>query len=208
MLVDDLRLNAEESSLAIEPRDLAPILRDFCDAVQVRPPYGGHPRLAIYGLLESRMTRADLVICAGLTEGSWPARPATDPLLAPAILRALGVPGADFRIGLAAHDLAGLLGAPEVVLSYARRDAAGPAIPSRFVLRVRALLGEDLLDKHIEHGAVTLARALDHAEAAQPYQRPEPCPSVEQRKVAVSVTALDRLRSDPCLLYTSPSPRD
>ncbi|PZO72048.1 MAG: double-strand break repair protein AddB [Pelagerythrobacter marensis] len=203
MLVDDLRLNAEEGSLAIEPRDLAPILRDFCDAVQVRPPYGGHPRLAIYGLLESRMTRADLVICAGLTEGSWPARPATDPLLAPAILRALGVPGADFRIGLAAHDLAGLLGAPDVVLSYARRDAAGPAIPSRFVLRVRALLGEDLLDKHIEHGAVTLARALDHAEAAQPYQRPEPCPSVEQRKVPVSVTALDRLRSDPYQFYAS-----
>ena len=35
----------------------------------MRPPWGGHPRVAIYGLLEARMSRADLVICAGLNEG-------------------------------------------------------------------------------------------------------------------------------------------
>src|SRR5204863_8141507 len=135
-------------------------LRDAMERVAVRPPYGGHPRVAIYGLLEARMTRAELVVCAGLNEGTWPASPSLDPLLPPAVLRALGVPGADFRIGLSAHDLAGALGAPEVVLSRARRDAGGPAIASRFWLRVQALLGEDLVDRHRETEAVALARAL------------------------------------------------
>ena len=80
------------------------------------------------------------------------------------MLRALGVPGADFRIGLAAHDLAGALGAPEVVLSRARRDAAGPAIASRFWLRVQALLGEDLLPRHVESGTVEAAFQLLHRQ--------------------------------------------
>jgi ATP-dependent helicase/nuclease subunit B len=147
------------------------------------------------------MTRAELVICAGLNEGVWPATPATDPLLAPAVLRALGVPGADFRIGLAAHDLAGALGAPEVVLSRARRDAAGPAIASRFWLRVQALLGGDLLDRHRETEASELARRLNEPPAVEPHPRPAPRPSADQRRVRVSVTALDRLRSDPYQFY-------
>ncbi len=158
--------------------------------------------MAIYGLLEARMTRADLVICAGLNEGSWPPVPTQDPLLAPAILRALGVPGGDFRIGLSAHDLAGMLGAPEVVLSRAERDISGPAIPSRFLLRVEALLGEQL-PAHRDQRPVELARALDDAPPAPRYPRPEPSPSAEQRKVAVSVTALDRLRGDPYQFYAN-----
>src|SRR3546814_4453125 len=78
------------SGLTVAARDLASILREAMDQVAVRPPYGGHPRVAIYGLLESRMTRADLVICGGLNEGSWPGVSGSDALLAPAVLRALG----------------------------------------------------------------------------------------------------------------------
>ncbi|QZH75616.1 MAG: PD-(D/E)XK nuclease family protein [Erythrobacter sp.] len=201
--VEELRLHARDVPIALEPADLPAALRDAMDRVAVRPPYGGHPRVAIYGLLEARMTRADLVICAGLNEGTWPPVPAADPLLAPAVLRALGVPGADFRIGLAAHDLAGALGAPEVVLSRARREMSGPAIASRFLLRVRALLGGDLVEKHEDKGLPELARALDDGRGhnTAPHPQPRPVPSAEQRPKAISVTALDRLRSDPYEFY-------
>jgi ATP-dependent helicase/nuclease subunit B len=198
--VEELRLQAREVGTTLDPAELPAVLREAMDRVAVRPPYGGHPRVAIYGLLESRMTRAELVICAGLNEGVWPATPATDPLLAPAVLRALGVPGADFRIGLAAHDLAGALGAPEVVLSRARRDAGGPANASRFWLRVQALLGE-LANDYRETDAVALAHILNEPAPVAPHPRPQPRPSAEQRKVRVSVTALDRLRSDPYQFY-------
>lgn len=180
--------------------ELPALLRDAMDEISVRPPYGGHPRLAIYGLLEARMSRADLVICGGLTEGTWPGNPAPDPLLAPPILRALGIPGADFRIGLAAHDLAAALGAPEVVLSHAHRDATGPAIPSRFLLRIQAMLGDQL---RVEKRAVELAQALADAAPTPPYPQPKPMPSAEQRRVPIAVTALDRLRGDPYQFYAS-----
>ncbi|RIV83358.1 PD-(D/E)XK nuclease family protein [Aurantiacibacter zhengii] len=201
--VEDLRLHARDIATPLEADELPFVLRDAMDRVAVRPPYGGHPRVAIYGLLEARMTRADLVICAGLNEGTWPPRPATDPLLAPGVLRALGVPGADFRIGFSAHDLAGALGAPEVVLTRARRDLAGPAIASRFLLRVRALLGEDLVARHEDREVVTLARALDDPPQVPHAPRPQPCPPAEMRRQDISVTALDRLRSDPYQYYAA-----
>jgi len=200
-MIEDLRFHARDVGTRLEAADLPVVLRERMDAVAVRPPWGGHPRLAIYGLLESRMTRADLVVCGGLNEGTWPQPPAQDALLAPAVLRVLGVPGADFRIGLAAHDLAGALGAPEVVLSRAARDAAGPAIPSRFLLRVKALLGQRLLADHTETRAVEMARALDDAVPAAPYAKPQPMPSAEQRLVDINVTAIDRLRGDPYQFY-------
>ena len=38
----------------------------------VRPRFGRHPRLAIWGLLEARLQQADLVVLGGLNEGIWP----------------------------------------------------------------------------------------------------------------------------------------
>ncbi len=200
--VEDLREAALEAGTRLDPRDLPSVLRDAMDRVAVRPPWGGHPRVAIYGLLEARMARADLVICGGLADGVWPASSAPDSLLPPAVLRTLGVTGAEFRIGLSAHDLAAALGAPEVVLSHAHRDEGAPVVPSRFVLRVRAMLGS-LADEHRETEAVHLARALDDAAPAPAYPRPQPRPSAEQRRVDISVTGLDRLRSDPYQFYAN-----
>lgn len=200
--VEELREAGAEAGLRLDPADLHAALRDAMERVSVRPPWGGHPRVAIYGLLEARMSRADLVICGGLVEGVWPASPAPDALLPPAVLRALGVPGADFRIGLSAHDLAAALGTPEVVLSYARRDDGAPVIPSRFVLRIRAMLGE-LAHRHEDHETVRLARAIDDSPRAPDYPRPQPMPAPEQRRVDIAVTGLDRLRGDPYQFYAS-----
>ena len=201
-LVEDLRGQAEALGTTIETADLGGVLRDAMDAIAVRPGYGGHPRVAIYGLLEARMARADLVICGGLNEGSWPQRPGADALLAPAILRALGVPGAEFRIGLAAHDLAGAMGAPQVVLSRSLRDTEGPTLPSRFLLRVEALLGDDLDREHRER---TIPAILPHLDRLRPraadYPRPAPDPAPHLRNVPIKVTALDRLLGDPYQFY-------
>jgi len=86
------------------------------------------------------------------------------------------------------------------VLSWAQRDESGPVIPSRFVLRVEAMLG-DLAEAHRERAAVELARVIDHAPLLPPYPQPKPRPSAEQRDVALNVTAVDRLRGDPYQFY-------
>lgn len=201
-MVEELRGTAEALGTRVETADLGGALRDCMEAIAVRPGYGSHPRVAIYGLLEARMARADLMICGGLNEGAWPQRPGADALLAPAVLRALGVPGSEFRIGLAAHDLAGAMGAPEVVLTRALRDAEGPTLPSRFLLRVEALLGDDLDKEHRERTIPALLPHLDRQRPpAPPYPRPAPDPSPVLRDVAIKVTALDRLLGDPYQFY-------
>jgi len=202
-MVEDLRFHAGECATVLNKADLSGVLRDAMDEIAVRPPYGGHPRVSIYGLLESRMARADLVICGGLNEGTWPRTPSPDALLAPGVLRALGVPGAEFRIGLAAHDLAGAMGAPEVVLSRAARDQEGPTRPSRFLLRVEALLGGKEADKHREKAIPKLLPLIDRAPVMveKTYPRPQPNPSPHQRLVSISATALDQLLGDPYQFY-------
>jgi ATP-dependent helicase/nuclease subunit B len=185
-----LRLN-----VAVE--DAVPLLRQLLDARAVRPPYGGHPRIFIWGLLEARLQRADLVVLGGLNEGVWPALPAPDPWLPPKVRATLGMPTLDTRIGLAAHDFASALGAPEVLLTRARRDAKSPTVASRFLLRLDAMSGGLPRDVRLER----LTRALDDAGRPRPADRPAPSPPAEQRPDRISVTAVDRLKADPFAFY-------
>jgi ATP-dependent helicase/nuclease subunit B len=186
---------------AINREAIVAVLSELFDRQMVRPPYGGHPRVAIYGLLEARLQQADLVICAGLNEGSWPQIPQPDPWLAPRIRRELKLAGLERNIGLAAHDLATALGAKQVVLTRAKRDRSGPTVASRFLLRIQAFLGKNLVTEDL---AVTLALLLEKPEASIKTEKPAPIPSSEQRKsLTLSVTDFDRLMADPFAFYAN-----
>lgn len=182
-----------------ESSALPAILNEIFSRAVVRPPYGGHPRVAIYGLLEARMQQADIVICGGLNETTWPQIAQPDPWLAPVIRRHLGLATLDRNIGLSAHDLATALGAKEVLLTRARRDRSGPTVASRFLLRIKALLGDQLQTDAITPG---LATQLDKPAAVLPFaRRPAPTPSPEQRRVSLSITNFDQLKSDSYSFY-------
>jgi ATP-dependent helicase/nuclease subunit B len=198
-LVSDL-----EAGSAIGPEDVTPdcvpqLLRHAMDAVSIRPGYGGHPRLFIWGLLEAKLQSAQFMILGGLNEGVWPQLPSPDPWLAPRIRKELGLPGLERRIGLSAHDLASALGAPKVLMTRARRDARSPTIASRFWLRLDTMTG-GLAAPDVAYDAI--ARQLDQA-GHQPRRepRPAPCPPVEDRPRVISVTDVDRLKADPYSFY-------
>jgi ATP-dependent helicase/nuclease subunit B len=196
-LLDALEREAAHGPALAEPGALAPMLRTLMDETAVRPPQGGHPRLAILGVIEARLQTADLMILGGLNEGVWPGLPAPDPWLAPRIRAELGLPGLERRIGLAAHDLASGLGAPEVLLTRARRDASAPTIASRFWLRLEALSGG--LERAGDL-AVWL-KGIDDPGTHAPAERPAPQPAVSARPKAISVTEVDRLKADPYAFY-------
>ncbi len=197
-LIAALEIHAPAGPDGIAPESLAPLLRTLMDEIAVRPPQGGHPRLSIYGLLEARLQSADLMILAGLNEGVWPGIPAPDPWLAPRIRAELGLPGLETRIGLSAHDLAGGLGAPTVLLTRARRDARSPTIASRFWLRLQALAGEGLAKGE---ALGRWAREIDDPGGFVPTTRPEPSPPAAARPKRISVTEVDRLKADPYAFY-------
>jgi ATP-dependent helicase/nuclease subunit B len=189
-----------EAQAGLGPAVTAPalpaLLRLLMDEVAIRPAQGGHPRLAIYGQIEARLQSADLMILGGLNEGIWPGNPAPDPWLAPRIRAELGLPGLERRIGVAAHDFGQGLGAREVLLTRARRDARAPALASRFWLRLQAMAGEVFARAGALEG---WARLLDRAAEHRPVIRPEPSPA--QRPTSISVTEVDRLKADPFAFY-------
>lgn len=196
-LLDSLEREAVYGPPLADPASLAPLLRTLMDETAVRPPQGGHPRLAILGLIEARLHNADLMILGGLNEGVWPGLPAPDPWLAPRIRADLALPGLERRIGVSAHDLAGALGAPAVLLTRARRDSSAPTIASRFWLRLEALSGG--LERADDLAA--WARAIDEPGEHLPAERPEPSPPIAARPKVISVTEVDRLKADPYAFY-------
>lgn len=179
-------------------RALPQLLDHMLGGISVRPPQGGHPRIAILGLIEARLVQADLMILAGLNEGTWPGLPAPDPWLAPRIRKELGLPGLETRIGLAAHDFASALGAPQILITRARRGAGGPAVASRFWLRLKAMAGPQW--KSADRYAA-LAQALDRPDRQRPAVRPAPKPPASVRPRLIPVTDVDRLKADPYAFY-------
>ena len=181
-----------------DPPDAPPLLAAFLKNVPVRPAYNRHPRLAIYGTLEARLQRADLVVLGGLNEGVWPPVTAPDPWLPPKVRAALGLGGPQRAAGLAAHDFVEGLGGAEVLLTRARRDDSAPTVPSRLWLRLAAYAGPALRE---DAELAAWARALDRPATVTPATRPAPAPPVEQRPRALSVTGAEKLRADPFSFY-------
>ncbi|HZU51107.1 MAG TPA: PD-(D/E)XK nuclease family protein [Sphingomicrobium sp.] len=197
--ISELQASDASNDLVVSADDAVPLLRQLLGRRAVRPAYGGHPRLSIWGLLEARLQRADLVVLGGLNEGVWPAVSTPDPWLPPKVRAVLQMPTADFRIGLAAHDFASALGAPEVLVTRARRDSKAPTIASRFLLRLNAMCGSLPRDRKLE----ALTRTLDDAGPPRPAERPAPVPPLEERPGKITVTQVDRLNADPFSFYAS-----
>jgi ATP-dependent helicase/nuclease subunit B len=177
-MLAELQGSRSAKELTVTAADAVPLLRQLLESRAVRPPYGGHPRIFIWGLLEARLQRADLVVLGGLNEDVWPARPAPDPWLPPKIRATLGIATLDVRIGLAAHDFASALGAPEALITRARRDSRSPTVASRFVLRLEAISGGLPRDVRLER----LARMLDDPGPPRPVARPAPSPPLAHRR--------------------------
>ncbi len=188
---------------AIPGRFYPALLQALIGGAVLRPRYGRHPRLAIWGPLEARLQQADLLILGGLNEGTWPAEPAADPWLSRPMRRNLGLPAPDRRIGLAAHDFAQACGAAQILLTRSLRVEGTPTVPSRWLLRLDGLLRtigiepETLLDLDWR----AWQAMLDRPAAVKAVERPAPCPPVAARPRKLSVTEIETWRRDPYAIY-------
>ena len=175
----------------------------------IRPRFGRHPRLAIWGPLEARLQRADLLVLGGLNEGTWPPSVETGPWINRPMRGALGLPQPERRIGLSAHDFAAALGAERVLLTRAEREGGAPTVPSRWLARLDALFGYEpgsaaAPPEYIQRGRrsyLAWADALDRPDAYRPWPRPEPRPPLEARPTRLSVSSIEQWRRDPYGLY-------
>ena len=164
-----------------------------------------HPSLHIYGLLEARLMRADVVLLGGLDETIWPPQAKGDPFLNRPMRHDLGLSPPERRIGQAAHDFSQAMGHGTVVLSRARKRGGSPCVASRFLLRLEALAGK-AWEGCRDRGRVLreLARLLDHpGKTPAAIGRPRPAPPLHLRPRRLSVTQVETLRRDPYAIYAA-----
>ncbi|MSO53913.1 MAG: double-strand break repair protein AddB, partial [Rhodospirillales bacterium] len=194
-----------EAADALEPidADRYPALFDaLLEGHVVRPRYGRHPRLNIWGLLEARLQRPDLVVLGGLNECTWPPEAEANPWMSRPMLTAFGLPTPERRIGIAAHDFVQAFAAPEVVLTRAERVEGTPTVPSRWLLRIETLLRGSASETISRPGTwLAWQRLIDAPAAIQPSKPPEPRPPLAARPRRLSVTQIEVWMRDPYAIY-------
>ncbi len=190
--------SARENPLSVSANDYAASLQQILATQVVRPAYGTHPRLFIWGPLEARLQRADLMILGGLNEANWPPAPEVDPFLSDTMRGKLGLPTSEFRLGQSAHDFAQGLGAAAVLLTRSKKSSTEPLVASRFWQRLTASLGEPL-GTDIE--LLDLANRLDVPDVTVSATSPRPTPPLSARPKDLYVTDIDLWRRNPYALY-------
>ncbi|WP_330169364.1 double-strand break repair protein AddB [Bartonella grahamii] len=169
----------------------------------VTPSPGGHPRLFIWGTLESRLQTVDTVVIGGLNEGSWPISTRNDVFLSRPMKMMLTLEPPEQRIGLSAHDFQWAMGMDKVVMSRALRVNHTPSIPSRWLQRMETVVGKQVWKKIRERGEILRhwTKMLDHTGITSEVERPCPAPPLDIRPRHFSVTEIETLRYDPYAIY-------
>ena len=169
----------------------------------LRPRYGAHPRLSIWGPLEARLQRADLLILGGLNEGSWPPDAPADAWLSRPMRQILGLPSPERRIGLSAHDFVQAAAAPEVLLTRADRVEGTPTVPSRWLLRLDNVMAAAGLvwDEAAAADLTAWQARLDVPARIETPAPPAPRPPPAARPRRLSVTRIEVWMRDPYAIY-------
>lgn len=169
----------------------------------VRKAYGQHPRIFILGLQEARLLSFDAVVLAGLNETVWPEERRQDPWMSAAMRTTFGLPHPDQPTGQTAHDFVQLACQPEVVLLRSARMGEAPTIPSRWLLRMDAVLrvmgAQDSVTSKGPWQA--WAKDFDRAETLEPCAPPAIALPALYRPKSFSATDIELLIQDPYAFY-------
>ena len=199
---DDIVARPRGEDIDLRPTDYAELFALAIGERVVRRPGAPGTRVCVFGPLEARLTRHQRVVLGGLVENVWPPETRSDPWLSRPMRLELGLDLPERRVGLSAHDIAQLMGAPEVILTRSAKLAGAPTVPSRFVQRLAAVSGAQWKDA-MERGERYLrwARDLDRPAAVKPVARPEPKPPRAARPNRLSVTEIEHWLRDPYTIY-------
>jgi ATP-dependent helicase/nuclease subunit B len=196
-------LRTEESSAPdMRAADYPAFYRSLAEEVTVRLRAPTHPRIFIWEPYESRLQHTDVVILGSLNEGTWPQAADPGPWLNRPMRQALGLPAPEERIGDAAHIFTALFGARAVYLTRAAKIDGVPTVPSRWILRLQALMthvggraGSDL-------PWLAWARERDQmAGPARPVRAPEPRPALPLRPRRMSATSIETWIANPYAVF-------
>ena len=191
--------------LTIHHTDYADLYRGLVAGETVRPRVPVHPRLSIWGPFEARLQQPDVLVLGSLNDGTWPEPADPGPWLNRPMRAELGLPSPEEQIGYAAHDFTSLMNGERVYLTRAQKSNGVPAVPSRWLLRLEALLaGLGCRDKlNSTEPWLSWARARDSIEKPVTITMPAPKPPVAMRPRKLSVSRVETWIGNPYAIYAS-----
>jgi len=199
-LMDD---EATQPSLRVS--DYPDFFRSLVGSESIRTRVPRHPRLFIWGPYEARLHQPDVVVLGSLNEGIWPKVSDPGPWLNRGMRAELGLPSPEEETGRAAHDIVTLLGAETVYLTRANKISGEPMVPSRWLLRLNALLAGLGLETALAPPATmpwaAWGRARDLPAEIPPIAQPAPRPPVERRPRRASVSDVETWLANPYAIF-------
>ncbi len=177
-------------------------ITSFFNEAIVRPKYKTHPRLGILGQMEARLYQADMVIVGAVNEGTWPRDVGCNPWMSNPMRKSYGLPPAESKIGIDAHDFLQQISAKEVLITRASNVDTSPTVPSRWLLRMNTVIEAVGLKWPKENYLKKYAENIDkYSDAVKTCERPMPTPAVNLRPKQLSVTGIEKLMRDPYSIY-------
>lgn len=193
-----------QSSPEVSAADYPDLYRSLIGTLPpVIPRVPKHPRISIWGPMESQLLSADVVILGSLNETTWPDSTDPGPWLNRPMRVQMGLPAPEEDIGREARQFVSLLGAGQVYLTRAKKVDGVPSVPSRWLMRMSALLGGlDLSDAlEPEQPWISWARQRDAAKQTANAKRPEPRPPISARPRRISVSGVERWIANPYAIF-------
>lgn len=182
----------------------------WCDIIEalaasdsVKPRSMRHPRVFIFGALESRLQSVDTVVIGGLNEGTWPGQATNDAFLSRVMKVEIGLEPPERRIGQLGHDLQMAAATPKLILTRALRNGTAPTVASRWLQRLIAVGGPVLAADLRLRGKnfIDWANQIDKGPNVANATRPAPRPPAELQPKKYSFSQIGRLRRDPYAVY-------
>lgn len=199
-------LKGLESSLTnftIKGSDYHFILKKLLTQVTLRPHYGTHPRLYIWGPLEAQLQAVDCMIVGGMNEKNWPGHYLQSSWINDHMRGILGLQTRTTWYQIKKRLWCNLLRAPEIILTRAIREEGQLETASRWWLALTAKLKAkgDYEEYLLSPIYKQWASLLDTSSKQTILSRPAPCPPLEARPRTLSVTQIETWIRDPYSIY-------
>lgn len=185
--------------------DFGDVLASLTAGETVRANTRVHPRLAIWGPFEARLQQPDIVVLGGLNEGTWPQLPEPGPWINRPMRSVLGLPQPEEALGRAAHDFSQLFLAETVYLTRSQKVDGKPTIPSRWLLRLRAVLAALGQSDALQCDQPWIAWAASRTSVTERrmISPPAPRPPLALRPTQLSVSDVERWIANPYTIFAT-----
>ncbi len=195
-------IDSVDPELKIDTSEYMGLFNTFWLGKKYRHSYGIEPRLHILSPIEARLQNFDLVILAGMNQGSWPEE-VNSPWMSKSMRKNFGLPSSSRMAGLLAHDFSIFACARNVVITRSKKVMGADTISSPWLLRMMALLESQNKQTLVAPTQPwqQWVKWMNMPESMKRILPPEPNPCVSVRPKKLSVTNIERWIKDPYSIY-------